>query len=376
MFAISRTCLLLAGLIALSAAANGADSVEKRPHRAEPPPSASLPQPYATHRFAKNIAGQELEMRDIADPANPYADKYSKLDMWLWEHYVPALSPEEQEVISARKGHEAWETFLAQYPEHWSFARANVDDNGWLIPRSEQIFESADTRSRTIREYVTSIWTSEERLEERDRKLREGYYFNAVGIFPQELWAEDSPSLYRGELRSIPAWLGKSPPLYTVFVPNGEILTYGPLGYVPEGADKPLTPSEYGFPSGELWHRYSAEGKLLGTYKPRPSHLSQTGNWEDVYADWEAFELRLRSAGMVPYGYTFLPLGARAYTISESQASDLVAGHWPEQQLLGAYDYAGNPIDLDAPFDFKNWQVGVPITQQRIVEVFKQQQGL
>src|SRR4051812_7987667 len=98
--------LLLACPLARHAFAADAPDAQ-RP--AEPPPGASLPQPDAT-RVARNGNGEEVAVKSIDDPANPYAGKYSALDRWLYEHYTPHIS--ESDNIKSQSD---WQALLARY---------------------------------------------------------------------------------------------------------------------------------------------------------------------------------------------------------------------------------------------------------------------
>jgi hypothetical protein len=81
--------VVTAGIAAESATAQSA-----RP--TEPPRGASIPVPGPQLRLAKNGHGQVLAVHDIADPANPYVGQYSSSDRWNFEHYVAAVTPEEE----------------------------------------------------------------------------------------------------------------------------------------------------------------------------------------------------------------------------------------------------------------------------------------
>jgi hypothetical protein len=85
---------LLACLTASAALAVEAPAAQPRP--LTPPPGASVPVAGDQQRFAKNQLGQVIYLREIDDPANPYAGKYGASDRWYFEHYVAAVTPEEE----------------------------------------------------------------------------------------------------------------------------------------------------------------------------------------------------------------------------------------------------------------------------------------
>lgn len=94
-----RLASYFAGLIACLCASSAlaADTDETKPRPLTPPPGASVPVAGEQQRFAKNQLGQVIALRDIDDPANPYAGKYGASDRWYFEHYVPAVTPEEEQ---------------------------------------------------------------------------------------------------------------------------------------------------------------------------------------------------------------------------------------------------------------------------------------
>jgi hypothetical protein len=88
--------LTLLSLALISRAAVAADAPADKPRPLEPPPGATLPVKGEQLRLARNKLGQVVELRDLDDPANPYAGQYSAVDRWYFEHYVPGVTPEEE----------------------------------------------------------------------------------------------------------------------------------------------------------------------------------------------------------------------------------------------------------------------------------------
>ena len=178
-----RIAAILVGLICFATApALATDSPDTYP--AEPPAGATLPQPDA-QRVARNGNGEEIQVRAIDDPANPYAGKYSDFDRWLYEHYTPQVT----ETLNI-KSREEWQALLDRYPKDWQFLNARVDASGWPIPLVENHGMAIDLRSaKTINEYLDKSAQLSRSMNHDDVNdlWRKAFYFNAVGHMPQEL---------------------------------------------------------------------------------------------------------------------------------------------------------------------------------------------
>ena len=94
LLAVLLCCCAASHTVVHAADTAGAPAEKARP--AQPPPGASIPVAGPQLRLAKNQLGQVIELRDIDDPANPYAGKYGDSDRWYFEHYVAAVTPEEE----------------------------------------------------------------------------------------------------------------------------------------------------------------------------------------------------------------------------------------------------------------------------------------
>jgi hypothetical protein len=325
---------------------------------AAPTPQATLPQPDTAPRVARNKLGHSVIVRDIDDPANPYAGQYDATDRWHWEHYAPAITPEERTHFLEQYNTTEGERFRAQYPEHWRIVEVDVDAAGWLIPQTVLWADPPwQLKRRTIREEVLGERDPHGLKRQQDQRLQ----FHAVGIFGTELHelrnklatlaaAEQTPL--------IPAWLGTRPPIQTVFVPNGEILTYGPLNLHLDRERAMITFSG-NLAEGERWFRYSSDGRLIHEYTETSGDNSDF-RWQDIYADFTAVEQSFHDQGIV-FATHFLYGGARAYITRDEPP-----------QLLGVYDYLGNPLDPDltAP-DHRSY--GSNIDQRSIEHLFKAQ---
>ena len=122
----------------------------------------------------------------------------------------------------------------------------------------------------------------------------------------------------------VPVWLAAAPPLSAVLMPDGEVAAQGEPG---SGRDE-YEVSWYYFDNPVAWHRYSADGTLLGSSEP-------DDDWQSLYMDNYA-ELKARaeadySVELVCYGelVTLTTYGER----------------W-DQHETEIYDYHGNRLEI------------------------------
>lgn len=331
-------------------------------------------------RLAKGGANNgTIPLRPLDDPANPFAGKYDAADRWAYEHYIPYPTEEEKQQYVYNWGNAE---FRRQFPEHWMFTTARVDENGWMVPRELTYDHWSPLDSvKTIREYAEKAWTASDEwtTHTQQRTNKYPYEFWAVGVFPPEISKQQSESYYDKEapnMPHIPAWLGRNPPLQTVFVPNGEIVTYGPLGlHIDRPAGSISWNAEYA--PGEYWYRYSAEGKLLTTQKSRAEHHGPPlmDDWQDVYANWPAFEKNLRDQGILDFSFTQLSKGGRVLVRMDHLPDPVMPNSYTSRlrEVLGAYDYAGSPLDLDGPWEKDSQLYGVPLGQSQVAQMYESQ---
>jgi hypothetical protein len=231
--------------------------------------------------------------------------------------------------------------FRATYPFNWEVSRAAVDSAGFIVPLAEQF--KFDPWNGTLRELVNDAW--------RRGPQEERYYFWAAGVLPQELRDLRERASWQAQARRyppIPAWLGENPPIQTVFVPNGEILTLGPLGLHIEDPRG----SQYSFyPQGEDWYRYSADGRLLEIH---PIHSNMGGHdWVNVYTDMNALRERVKTDAQVQQLTSHQLMGGYiAFIDTSGEPEDwwlLDPGQRPERRIVAAYDFLGQGVDPDLP---------------------------
>jgi hypothetical protein len=365
--------LVIAGTLHAFAADAAADTLP-----AVPPHGGSLPPQGPHQRFAKNQLGDTIQLGELDNPANPYVGRYDEVDRWHWDNWVPQLNDEEQQSLRLWPMSEERKAFEAKYPEGWSFRSMQVDEQGWLIPRTVQMTKvpsyDYSMGAKTIREYVQKINERSHDYVGPPADWQKRYFIWAVGVFPQE-WVDrerhESDLIEARAWPPIPNWLGDNPPLSAVFAPNGDILTYGPLGltYIKD-PDRLYQQN----PEGETWYRYSADGKLLSTFTPRVPSYYPGGRWEDVYADWAAL-LKLVAASTPNVNLQSYPGGGQVVTVYEQVPDENLPHTYYNRttDMLAAYDFMGNPVDLDAPLPQLDWRVGNRIDREQIARVYKAQ---
>jgi hypothetical protein len=166
--------------------------------------------------------------------------------------------------------------FRATYPKDWQVAYMLVDTDGNPLPW-HAAYRQRDARHAgwTIRQHVNHNWAADVEFT--------GYRIWAAGVRDPELERQHSEEGWpytASRYPVVPGWLGEHLPLHTVFVPNGDILTYGPLGLNAVDADGKPTDNR----PGESWYRYDRAGRLLGVHQ-LPLDRSRAYTWPPL-PDW------------------------------------------------------------------------------------------
>jgi hypothetical protein len=304
---------------------------------AAPTPPGSVPLAYASD-------GSSITVRPLDDPANPYRGQYGDIERWVYGHaesfdqWKARGLAEQQALLKASGGSPP-----AAMPPTSVFLDVNAA--GWPLPRSGR---------DTDRSWQTQPGTPEEILNRQyGRSLpppTEKRYFIPAPLagLPASLNAELTEEQERQRLfrqPRIPAWLGTRPPLSAVFMPNGEIVTYGELNLhytAPAGYAHSELSYLVGEPVGETWYRYSADGKLLGTVQNTRAHYA---DWHSLY--WPQMQATLDA---FPRDGKQLSTNFCGYWIG---LTDPLSWHPPGQkvkpaQVYAAWSYDGQPLDLNA----------------------------
>ena len=253
-------------------------------------------------------------------------------------------------------------------PPGWQILFANVDEQGYLVPRAVELERNRQhDADQTILDIVQQRYDRE--------PARKFYFFYGSGMPApevtqglQDLYAEASAAAYP----SIPAWLGENPPLQTVFIPNGEILCYGPLGrhYIEQ------MPNQYGWdlPKGESWYRYSAQGELLEQSKRLSSNSRQ--DWLLLY--FKDFEQKQREAREQSKNFTtHYAYGYVAFMDYEggypTGFPGLPGAEVKPPRIIAAYDYTGTPVDPTAKLTHYMTNYFSPVPQEPLASTYQTQ---
>jgi hypothetical protein len=174
--------------------------------------------------LATSNGGTVISVRALDDPQNPYLGRYSDYDRWVYEHSMPLPS---DLASSPDHGTAYMQELMAKQPPGSVRGGGSVTDEGWLVPASLQPrLRFKGEQAASPREYINGGDVLQDPAP--------GHKYHLFALGPQSEAVRLSQQMdYYAEKASqyprIPAWLGQHSPLLAVFVPNGDILTYGEL---------------------------------------------------------------------------------------------------------------------------------------------------
>jgi len=296
-----------------------------------------------TPRFPRLVAGKDshygdgVEVNDPDDPANPYFGEYQEWDYWLIEH-VDNYNPREaedrriqhaeldkrvKEKIAAGESVTKRDRYVPPYrkpaDDPWQKYTIYVTDEGWVIPAHHISNLEAIAMAKPLNA-----------LKYTRKPKPANYQLPAGGVMPDEIHAGyvkalSSPAITRQIL--VPDWLATAPVHYVLFVPNGDIITLGPLGFrTEENADTPL--EELWADTPRAFYRFSPEGELLGT------HETLGWDWQALYyPQWQALWTNATDSGLQ----------------ARDRSGYLVIGDPATDTIKAVFDYDGTPIDPNGP---------------------------
>ena len=331
-----------------------------------------------TVRVASNRDGDNIEVRPLDDPDNPYAGQYGAWDIWAWDNYTPGFKhsdyqhdyDSEPPVITGPDGE--------LLPEGWMYTQVYVDAEGFVIPGlriSELVWGQPD--GLPLDEFILSVYTG--------RSNRVCSTFFGSGVKPSELLEAEHDASWKQLAQQypvIPAWLGEHLPQRLVFSPNGEFICYGELDrHYQELADNLQYPEDH-FYAEETWYRYSVDGELLGTYlnEDKLQSFSWGIDWTGVYCpdinervDEARSEISrkredrsMRTTRLTNCGY--LALVMLPETEGDSFGSDWLEG----AEIARAWDMYGDEVALDTIVE-TGPNLGKPINREYLEPVYEAQ---
>ncbi|MCC7476979.1 hypothetical protein IT575_00855 [bacterium] len=172
-------------------------------------------------------------MRDINDPASPFAAQYSDWDRWIYEQAL------------AKAGARGLVSMTQQEGGQWFSAVVTKD--GFIKPQLAELEEGLGRLSGAVppstEHCVNQVSFYGVMSEEMKQQL---------AARRSELWAEKYPR--------IPEWLAEKPAIRNMVMPNGDVVTLGPLGSALPSTDA----SASAFAKPQAYHRYGPDGTLLG----------------------------------------------------------------------------------------------------------------
>jgi hypothetical protein len=211
--------------------------------------------------------------RPFDDPANPYKDRYTPLDRWVYEH----RSDSSTENFLLGPAEDGTDPHLVAFEGTFG-----LDAEGWMLPldlsfeRWPAALEThmAQRRAMTVRELFQAEFLDYKR---KGSSVGDPCSASAARTLGFTGWApaslRDDYEQMRIRARAqalppIPAWLGENPPLGALFLPDGDVMCHGALGerYEPLAANNQAS---YETPS-DPWYRYDSAGKLLSTTPAAP----------------------------------------------------------------------------------------------------------
>ncbi|MCC7476981.1 hypothetical protein IT575_00865 [bacterium] len=280
----------------------------------------------------------------LDDPSNPWRSKYGPWDRWLLDQQGqsnPAVTAalekqrRQQSELRARLATEKREAsadeqrVLSDYgvrmdlSDPWQRFELQVSPEGYVIPYA--ISSVAELLEDASRELLGS------QRGEQDRAY--SFSLSAGGLMPADMQAllyeaqQDQLEAKGLAFPRVPAWLMEQPVERAAFAPNGDVITYGPLGsYNPD-----LT-LEYGNQRrtesfDEQYHRYGPDGQELAALpSATPACALYNLALLQRFSDLEASGMHWNSFA----GVTL---------VRDAQS----------REVTEAYDWDGTPLPLDQP---------------------------
>jgi hypothetical protein len=303
------------------------ESTPQGPVVVDPTP---LPWPRTAH---KNYGPGEIRVLAQDDPANPYRGQYSDWDRWIWQQFG-ARDPKEPRFYAP--GDKRIGGTWANYYRTWRSVFVPVTDDGAQVPL---VVVGQQDAQRELG------W---DRRDPSNHEWKSGNYsMSAAGELDWAQWTQYTAARLGNALGlypRMPDWLLAQPVAYVSFVPNGDVVTHGPLGSYDTSPDLDL-PDRYKAGRDAPYHVYGPDGRLKATLP-----LRQTGGWARHYwpaelaAKIDAWQAEGRSIETED-GYTLIFSGPR-YGKDEKGNSHKVD---PPPALIAAYDWNGTPMDIAQP---------------------------
>lgn len=321
------------------------------PQVADPAPQ---PRPRFASRWNPDTQGESVRVKPLDAPGNPYAHEYAVWDRWIYAH-IGKLNLREIEHRNRHRqvpsvGQSAMQLghYFQPHDDPWHSYTVHVDASGFVIPQHYQWRKQVE------------LALDPPRLAWRPSRT-DNFTINAGGVPASETIAALEQA--RWELLAplyppVPDWLAEQPVHYTVFMPNGDVLTYGPLGSRrPEHGEHGWRDAANWAEGTRGWFRYSAAGELLG------QHFTEGFDWAMLYnPQLEVQKLHAQSLGLKAHEWN-------GFLIAYESGADGGVGD-PRY----AFDYDGSPVEPDSLR--REPKMGTAVPWAEIEAVGRWQRGL
>jgi hypothetical protein len=177
-------------------------------------------------------------VRGLDDPENPYKDDYKAWDLWIYMHELSVL--EAQGISNPGIGRDGW-----------SYYSMSVDEDGFPVPR---LMEKRDRYER--------LKHGSDANTEAGRCTHSIQSMGAMDFDMQHRMQLAEDAVLGEYMPEIPQWLARGAPEWAMILPDGEVVTCGPVGSV-----NPLT-LEPGAEQNDRFYRYTPEGAFVDSTEP------------------------------------------------------------------------------------------------------------
>lgn len=259
-------------------------------------------------------------MRDINDPASPFAAEYADWDRWIYEQALAGIS--RSPALNRVEGGQ-WYS-------------AVVTKEGFIRPQLAELQEGLGRLSGAVPPSTEHCVNQVSFYGLMDEQMK-----SALAARRNEIWAAACPR--------VPDWLAKAPAIRNMVLPSGEVITLGPLG-----SAAPAEGSIAGYGGPQAYHRYSKDGELLGQ-----TLIGEM--WQALFVpDWTASVL------VVQLKAQRLPSVRRGCTIFENR----------ETHEIGAlYSFDGQSLPVEGGLDSCEPVLLTEITAQQVKDIYAVQSG-
>jgi hypothetical protein len=260
-------------------------------------------------------------VRGLDDPENPYRDDYKAWDLWIYMHELTVL--EAQGISNPGIGRDGW-----------NYYSMSVDENGFPVPRLMA------TRDRYER-----LKHGSDANTEAGRCTHSIQAMGAMDFDMQHRMQLAEDAVLGEYLPEIPQWLVRGAPEWAMILPDGEVVTRGPVGSMEQLA--PAAAAD----QFECYYRYSPEGVLVDK-----TELGQL--WLQLFWDADRVIAKYNSD--------------KVYFVDRN--GYLVVISTDTRKTAALYDLDGSRLNTSHPLDDRDGTRFYKIRGDELLRAFKAQQ--